>query len=726
MCSTERGVTMKKITIVLAILAISIIFAQGSYAGMDDKSDRLSNEQSSVFSPGYINAAKQKADAIIYQSSKQKDFWENPVDYIKDKLSNKVREDAVEKPQPELKKKQGAANSTKSAGKTEEIESVNTKLIDSTHYNVNIGTGKDKRTDDNGRIISEVFTIDGKDVRHIYAGFDTVGTTGISAAIALAGDGDIILVRGGKSYGIEGSGYGFWQTIYLSEDKELSIYGGYGEDGVRDIKNNVTTITGCFNITNVNKPVVIDGFTMNGKVKDTYRSYYNTIEIANSSNVTIANNTFNKINTYSSAINVDNSSVLLRDNNFNASRAVFISGQVTVPGLIVLDSNETIPSCTEGALSNITSIDNNYNGSLAFYAYGLSNVSSTGDYFSRTDIGWYDFSERATGFGSPSFHDARGQLNTSVYSIPLTLTYLATSYVPATTTTTMQNSYLQQQSFFLNETNYYSNFKEFDRLEVGSILKGFLANKDSSKLNDAAAGPIDQALAVKLTQGYLRFDAMAVPIDQAAREQAAEAAGHLADIFKNPSEDQKIILDAMKTLLNDVNKVEDPSNQSPELQKASDDLLQVVASILIAQAIPDLLKEGDVAGIKNIFTELNITKGKIMIDYQEAVKPYYEEVKKLLAKNMAMVQLSNIVPKSIMVDELFKMSPNDLDKIFEKLHKASNRSFEEEYILQQEAKYRKQYIDPNKKIFEDKMKDMMNDFTKKLSGVLEGTKSEKR
>jgi len=97
-------------------------------------------------------------------------------------------------------------------------------------------------------------------------------------------------------------------------------------------------------------------------------------------------------------------------------------------------------------------------------------------------------------------------------------------------------------------------------------------------------------------------------------------------------------------------------------------------------------------------------------------------VKKILAKNLALLQLNNIVSKGMMAEELEKLQPNEIDKIFEKLRKASNKSSDEEYILQQEAKYRKAYLDPNKKLLEDKMKLMMREFTQKISKVLETTK----
>jgi len=195
----------------------------------------------------------------------------------------------------------------------------------------------------------------------------------------------------------------------------------------------------------------------------------------------------------------------------------------------------------------------------------------------------------------------------------------------------------------------------------------------------------------------------------------------LASIIRNPAEDQKLILDTMQSLLAETEKAVNKSD-SPELKKASDDLLQMVASILIAQAIPDLLNEGDVSNIKSIFAELNDKKGRIFLEYNDSTKPYYDNIVKEMSKNMSILQLKDILSGTMTKKELENMPRNELDKVLEKLRQAKDRSFEEEYILQQESKYRKAYIEPNKKVFEDKMKGMMKDFTGRLSKVLEATK----
>jgi hypothetical protein len=188
-------------------------------------------------------------------------------------------------------------------------------------------------------------------------------------------------------------------------------------------------------------------------------------------------------------------------------------------------------------------------------------------------------------------------------------------------------------------------------------------------------------------------------------------------------EDQKVLLDSIKTLLANNDKIlkGEGKNANPELAKAQNDLLNAVANILLAQGVPDLLKKGDMANIKTIFQELGNSKNKIMLEYARSTRPYYKNVLKDLAKNMAMLQSKNILNPNIAKDELDKLPPSELDKILDKIKKQENKSFEEEYLLQQEAKYRKEYLDPGNKKLESDMKDMMKNFTYKIQDVLKAS-----
>ena len=150
---------------------------------------------------------------------------------------------------------------------------------------------------------------------------------------------------------------------------------------------------------------------------------------------------------------------------------------------------------------------------------------------------------------------------------------------------------------------------------------------------------------------------MAIPLIGQDRVDQMSVALALANILKNTTADQKAILDAVESLLADMKNVQDKAGANPELNKAENDLLQMVASVLLAQGVPDLLKEGDIAGIKGIFRDLGQSKDKIMLDYALSIKPYYSNIVKELTTNLAMLQLKGMLSKKMTEEELKNLEP---------------------------------------------------------------------
>ena len=152
---------------------------------------------------------------------------------------------------------------------------------ESLEYDVAIGTGEKKEYDE-GRLIAE--TING--VRHIYVGFNTVGTATIQEAVDTAGMGDRIIVRGGKdSQGNDITYSGFTIDGTLGVYKSgIKIYGGYREDGMRDPLGTPTIINGGIGLYSANG-TEINGFKV---VNDIYGGY--GIFAKHSRNIMIKNN----------------------------------------------------------------------------------------------------------------------------------------------------------------------------------------------------------------------------------------------------------------------------------------------------------------------------------------------------------------------------------------------------------------------------------------------------
>ncbi len=648
--------------IVLTLIAVSIVIVY-SYAGVDNNADRLSASQSSVFSPGYINAAKQHTDAIINQVNPNKNIFERAVDYVKDKLSNKVNEEAVDKPVPELKKKTGGVEASATKKTSDEgvqvsgtAEAPEGTVLISENYKVDIGKGILPHYE-NGRLVSEY--ING--VKHIYAGFKDAGfaldgtTDPIQKAINMSREGDVIIVGQGRYAG----------NLSLSEN--VRVYGGFDDNGVRDIVNNKTILA-------INRPAIL--------------------------------------------VNFRTTPMKTTDKGLSELNGLYINGNINLYG-----GHLALIACNKGGHIDSSGQLSHKEGSFGCIVAVLGN-----SYFyqaSGYDIMAWTFPNSGTVFnGTP------GNLSVTTIGQPREMINIEkppslAGQTSLSGTQSFYNSPIIGAYSLLNPDNNDKSTTIFNRASDKSAMASTgKALKTDNSLLKGKADNAEYGLVINTIRNDLDRYALAVNIG-IIKGMVGDEDGikHiLANILDNPNDDQKQVLGLVEDLLNEVSKIKQDSSSPEAIKKASDDLIQAMAAVLIAQAIPDLLTEGDMANIKSTFTELNAAKGKVLSEYKESIKPYYEETKKVLLKNISLLQLNNIVSNSMNEEELEKLEPNEIDKILNKLRKISDKSFAEDYILQQEAKYRKLYIDPNKKIMEDRTKAMIKGFTQKLSNLLENAK----
>ena len=251
--------------------------------------------------------------------------------------------------------------------------------------------------------------------------------------------------------------------------------------------------------------------------------------------------------------------------------------------------------------------------------------------------------------------------------------------------------------------------------DLSDIFRGLIADKDALDRNSKISDYDNNYR--QMVKGPLGEASMAVPLK--VNGEGIEAAVNLANIVKNPAGEQKFIIDSIKALLADMAKLEE-SLKKPfgALKKAEDALLSAGAEIILAQAIPDLLKKGDIDNIRAVFSDLDTEKKNILTEYEKSAKLYYESVLKDFERNISALQLMNILGPQLTQAELDKLPRSEVDKILDKIKKGKAKTFEEEYILQQEAKYRKTYLEPAGKKLEEDIKKMMNDFTGKVGGIL--------
>ena len=792
------------VMILVSFMAIPLVYSD------DSDNNRYREDTSSVFAPGYLNAAKYQAEAIVNQQTQpRKSLLQNMLDYVQGKTENTVQQDAVDKPIPVLQQKQSSAKSPANKTiaqmlKNQASSATQTEIITSSlNYSVNIGSGTDQVYDANGKVYAE--KING--VLTIYAGFDSSLATmlpdgNINASViqdainfASANGGGMVLVKGGE--------YDSMSTLNLGGN--VKLYGGYNQDGVRDIVNASTIVNdtsyntpNClysqnpmFSVTNDN--VEINGFTLNGQYTNGVYGYFdNAITISSGvSNTRILNNTITKF--YYSFIPMTAFASFSYDtifyNNDVSNCMTGVWGD-SYGGIFsnnkIHDNGEGINICwgtSEGYFINnvlwnndinifVTPGDNTGSGGPPTFVgntiYGTGNLFKSGNSAILQDnlfvssefgdapgvswmAGYYSVSGLAMS-GNAFYADnstigidpSQGIYTSSLVDIGYSPNNVTTDYntiSPVTYTMTATNTPSNNDSpnvVSLNNLSnnqianaYYNNYAEehdqfsnitqthnTNELSLVYILKNAFKETPDNLLEDATVSALGQ----KLTNPGLVQSSLLQPQGQVYIEDV-NAAMNLASILHSPSEDQKAILDVIKALLVDTDKTEKESgkNVNPELKKATNDLLQAVANILLTQAVPGLLKEGDMSNIKGIFQELDTQKNKIMLDYAISTKPYYDNMLKDLAKNMAMLQGKNLLNPNMTKDELTKLPPSELDKILEKIKNMKDKTFEEEYILQQEAKYRQTYLDPNKKKLESDMKDTLNSFTSRLNDVLKTT-----
>ncbi|MFA5143889.1 MAG: hypothetical protein WC522_06985 [Candidatus Omnitrophota bacterium] len=684
-----------KYYILIMLISSSALLVCVPFAYADDN-NRYHSNSSSVFAPGYLNAAKYQAEAIIRQQTPKRSFLDDVAEFVLGKTSNKVDQAAQEKAAnaPKLQQKQSSSNKTASARAA--------SIIGHSPSHVARGTGTDQR-DANGALVSDSGKammseiING--VRYHYAGFtgDTVDT--IQAAVDRAMAGDVVIARSGAASNSAGGYKNFVIT------KAISVYGGYDDNGDRSGRSNVVGTIVVDGVNDASHTVEIGGFNVIqppggmlifekflSELKTWGGGYVAGIAVRNSNSVTIDNCSTSLIQ---QGLYVSNSTVSISRTQLNG----LFYGIRAINSSVTADSNEI---------------------------KGLSGgVGTAGPGFIVIPGG-------AKGKGI-SGDDSTFLLNNNIISGAGQNILLddnsSASYAKARSTQTVNILNIDNKPFMMDDWLYATDFNknlsgigpyladEYKTGKLGDIFKGLLGNKDA--LFDGGSMPVDPALLARIMSNAQNRDALAIQLN-GIDLMDMNIASILANIIKNPSEDQRAILNAIELIMKEADKLSEDA-KSAEIKKASDELLQAVALALLTQAMPDLLKRGDIANIKSIFSELESVNKKVLLEYNTAAKPYYDNVIKDLSKNMALLQLKNILSGEMSREQLERLPPSELDKILEKIKMQKDKAFEEEYILQQEAKYRNAYLEPSRKKLEADMKNMLKDFTGKINNALKTT-----
>jgi len=333
----------------------------------------------------------------------------------------------------------------------------------------------------------------------------------------------------------------------------------------------------------------------------------------------------------------------------------------------------------------------------------------------------YNTSVGDAGYFEGADFDKDGTVGTLDYGIFMNtfgMTYSSTPTTVVTTTPPPDQAYTAPRPKRLVRSNTYGRdlsnpFKRFAKGKSDTIVPE--EEEEESVFTQADKEAKLLAMAPDMGEEYAL---VVVPLEDSTPDEIAVAT-MLEDILTNPTEEQKEMLDVAKSIMDDVEGIEKDS-ENEELKKASEDFTKMVTNAILAQAIPDLLKEGDISNINGMFGELSIEKKTILFEYHASVGEYYKSVVKELAANIAVLQERNILSETLTKRELEKLSAKRIDEIVDRIKKVKEKTLTEEQILRIEAASREEYIIPAKRILEDNMTTLLNGFTKKLFGVLDG------
>ncbi|MCX5666994.1 MAG: hypothetical protein NTY34_01590 [Candidatus Omnitrophica bacterium] len=264
-------------------------------------------------------------------------------------------------------------------------------------------------------------------------------------------------------------------------------------------------------------------------------------------------------------------------------------------------------------------------------------------------------------------------------------------------------------------TNPLSNTSKPLKVSVtSSPLGDAFYNKKSTGMNSAYDKTHLKASLLKETIAINLDTLPALPALTANDKETPGTQEITFEPITNLSKENMEAIDSLKAVMKDLKGLE-AFTESSKAKEVNDKMAQIADIINSDKENMRLLYENNEMG--GMFKELSDKQKLLMLKYEKSTEPYYDVVRNILAKNITVIQVAGII-KQITEEEMKRMPRDEIDKILEKLRQAKDKSFAKEYILQQEAKYREKYINPNAKKLAREMANILDDFTKQISGAI--------
>ena len=265
------------------------------------------------------------------------------------------------------------------------------------------------------------------------------------------------------------------------------------------------------------------------------------------------------------------------------------------------------------------------------------------------------------------------------------------------------------------DNKYSIRINDASGKSLALLVKGLLNAKND--LLSKEKMQLDLALIAKLVEQSLRDSALSLPAGEISpyEMQTAEA---LAGIINNPTDVQLVIIEAIEGLIKEQKEDED-------LTPATDALTEMLVTLLVTQAFPELIKEGDVSGMKLMFAEIG-TETKIALSrYQAAVSIYYTNMVEMLAKNMGTLKARGLLPKDITSKEDFARMPHQrIDEMLARIHNMKERTATIKSIITFEATYKKA-LETARMAFEERVEGILKTYASGVLRILEGRGAKK-
>jgi hypothetical protein len=211
--------------------------------------------------------------------------------------------------------------------------------------------------------------------------------------------------------------------------------------------------------------------------------------------------------------------------------------------------------------------------------------------------------------------------------------------------------------------------------------------------------------------------ALSIPISNADGQRVGEAevALKLVSIVKNPTDEQKAILDAVESVIREADAESDK-----EVKRASEEFVKAVSLVLVAQAIPGLFEEGDFATLTKAMTLAATSQKELYDRYLKDTEGIYDQLAKLMGVSMDQdnlpqdfayfANMSDKAKKKLLVDmALEKLSSKDIKTL----------SNEERTALD----IAHNTLAPMREAYLNQLKGILNSFVSTVNNVLKAKES---